>query len=396
MQVLEVSINNSVYDPEEICRLIREYERQPAMDVRVFDWSQAWTEFMKISIYQHGPVVSETGDTWMGSLTSRNCLRPFNLTELATFGGSDDFLGEMWQSCLDFDEKTIVAIPWSMDTYLIYYRRDLLARAGVDESTAFLTTESLTDTLDKLNRAGVEIPIAIPTGGKSNSMVHQASCWVLKRGGDFISPDGKRIIFTKPETLAGLKEYFQLFRFIPPDARFLDDETSIDAFVHKGAAIALQNPPFLYSLKNGKWPHQSLENVGIAVQPGVPFIGGSNLVIWSHIPAALENPAVGLIRYMTSTENLLRQFVATGLIPARLEALNIIERDHLYAPLVQSLKTGRAFKRTPLWGLVEERLLEAMDNIWHRLFSDPRPDIEQIIRGALTIPEERLNLTLSQ
>ena len=266
----------------------------------------------------------------------------------------------------------------------------------MDEDTAFSSLESFAETLEKLHRAGIEIPIALQTGGKSNSMVHHASSWVWKRGGDFLSADGKRIIFTKPETLAGLKEYFELHRFIPPAAMFLDDQTCVRAFVDGNAAVTLQNPPFLNSLKNGKWPHQSLQNIGIAVQPGVPFIGGSNLIIWAHILASQEKTAVGLIRYLTSTANLIRQFKKTGLIPARLDALNDIVSDPLYAPMFRSLKTGRAYKRTRLWGLVEVRLLEALNNIWNRLFSDPESNLEQIIRGTLIVPEERLNLTLSR
>jgi len=378
--------------------VIMEFEelQRGKIDVKIFDWSVAWTEFMKINIYQHGPVVSETGDTWMGSLTSRNCLRPFTKDELISIGGEQAFIKEMWQSCIDFDEKTVVAIPWSMDTYLIYYHRDLLARAGVDENTAFANTASFAAALEKLRRAGIQMPIAIPTSGKSNSMIHHASSWVWASGGDFMSDDGRQIFFTKQETLAGLKTYFDLYRFMPPEAQSLDDETCVQAFVEKNAAIAIQNPPFLSSLKNGQWPDQVRENIGLAVHPGTPFIGGSHLIIWSHIPADQEKSAVGLIRHMTSTENLLRQFEETGLVPARLEALNRIESNPVYGPMIQSLKTGRAYKRTPLWGLVEDRLLEAMQNIWHRIFSDPDPDIDLILRSALAIPEERLNLTLSQ
>jgi multiple sugar transport system substrate-binding protein len=398
MSALEISINTTVDNPEEICLLIKEFEfqRKVKIDVRLFDWGQAWTEFKKISIYQHGPVISETGDTWMGSLTARNCLRTFKKDEIAAIGGSDAFLNEMWQGCIDFDGDGVVAIPWSLDTNLVYYRRDLLAKAGVDESIAFASLKNFTQTLSKLQRAGIEIPIALITGGKSNSIVHQASSWVWKMGGEFVSADGKQILFTKPETMAGLEEYFGLYRFIPPAAYSLGDQACLNIFTEGNAAITILNPPFLYDIKQGRWPKLSIQNIGIAVQPGVPFIGGSNLVIWNHIMPEQEKVAVDLIRYLTATDNLTIQFKKTGLIPARLEALNHFESDISYAPLLQSLKNGRAYKRIRLWGLVEERLLDALDSIWQRIFADPKPDIEQMIRGALTLPEERLNLTLSQ
>jgi multiple sugar transport system substrate-binding protein len=398
MSALEISINNTVDNPEEISLLIKEFgfQRKVKIDVRLFDWHQAWTEFMKISIYQHGPVISETGDTWMGSLTARNCLRTFKKDEIAAIGGSNAFLNEMWQSCIDFDGDNVLAIPWSLDTNLVYYRRDLLEKAGVDESIAFASLENFTQTLSKLQKAGIEIPIALTTGGKSNSIVHHASSWVWKMGGEFISADGKQILFTKPETMAGLEEYFGLYRFIPPAAYSLDDRATLDIFIEGNAAITILNPPFLYDIKQGRWPKLSIQNIGIAVHPGVPFIGGSNLVIWNHIMPEQEKVAIDLIRYLTATDNLTIQFNKTGLIPARLEALNHFESDSSYAPLLQSLKNGRAYKRIRLWGLVEDRLLYALDSIWQKIFTDPKPDIEQIIRDALTLPEERLNLTLSQ
>ena len=398
MDPLEISINDTVDNSEELCFLIKEFEHQQGsnIDVRILEWSVAWTEFMKISIYRHGPVISETGDTWMGSLVSRNCLRSFTQVEIDSIGGAGAFLGEMWHSCIDPNEKVIAAIPWSLDTYMVYYRRDMLARAGVDESTAFNTIDSFTEAIEGLHRAGIEIPISLPTGGKSNTLIHNAASWIWERGGDYISADGKEMTLTKPETLAGLKDYFNLYRFIPPSAQHLNDKACANAFTDGNAAITLQNPTFLNRLKIGDWTQKSMENIGIAVQPGVPFLGGSHLIIWNHIRPAQEKIAVGLIRYLTSTSSLKWQFERTGLIPARLEALKEVEADPLYAPLVLALKTGRAYRSTRLWGLVEERLVDSLENIWNRLFSDPDPDLEQIIKSNVSGPEARLNLTLSQ
>jgi len=133
----------------------------------------------------------------------------------------------------------------------------------------------------------------------------------------------------------------------------------------------------------------------MAAQPGIPFIGGSNLIIWKHIPPEQEKSALELIRYLTSTETMALLFQKTGLIPARLAALDQIESDPLYAPVVQSFKTGRAYKRIPMWGLVEDKLNKALNNIWQKIFSTPTPDIDRIILETLTPLEERLNITLS-
>src|SRR5512142_193573 len=101
MDILEVSINNTIDNPDQLRLLLSDFERKQNVQVelQVYDWADAWMEFIRISLYRYGPSISETGDTWMGSLTSRNCLRPFKNEEIASMGGADVFLGEMWKSC---------------------------------------------------------------------------------------------------------------------------------------------------------------------------------------------------------------------------------------------------------------------------------------------------------
>jgi len=397
MRKLEISINDTIDNPEEIRPLIEEFERQQktVVDIQIFDWDIAWTEIMKISLFRHGPVVSETGDTWMGSLAGQNSLRAFKKDEVDAIGGTEVFLGEMWQSCLDFDGENILAIPWLLDTYLVFYRRDLLEKAGVDAASAFATSENFMQTLEKLQQNGVRNPLAIPTGGNFLSIMHNASSYVWESGGDFISTDGRQVFFTNPSTLAGLRNYFELYRFLSPASQSMNDTACLNAFSDGETAITLRYPPSLHELKRGRWPKQLTDVVGMAAQPGIPFIGGSNLIIWKHIPPEQEKSALELIRYLTSTETMALLFQKTGLIPARLAALDQIESDPLYAPVIQSFKTGRAYKRIPMWGLVEDKLNKALNNIWQKIFSTPTPDIDRIILETLTPLEERLNITLS-
>jgi multiple sugar transport system substrate-binding protein len=394
---IEISVNNTISNTDILRRMLDSFERDQhaKVELQVFDWSEAWAEFMKISLYGHGPVISETGDTWMGSLMARQSLRPFRKNELENIGGASVFLNEMWQSCIDFDNETVVAIPWSLDTYLVYYRRDLLTKAGVEEETAFSTFEDFTQTLDKLQASGVEVPLVVPTKGNSLSTLHNSSSWVWKMGGDFISPDGRRVLFTDPKTIAGLREYFSLSRFLTPAARGLDDADCNNSFVKGEAAIILRNPTMLNDIQGGNMSSELVENVAMTVQPGIPFVGGSNLVIWKHIPPEQEHLAVDLIRYLTTSEALITLFRKTSVVPARLETLKQIESDPAYAPMIQSFKTGRAYKRIRLWGLVEDKLTLALNTIWQEILTTSNPEIDRILMRNLLPLEERLNITLS-
>jgi len=393
----EISIN-FIDEINKMVLFLNEFEQQNnvKIDLQTFDWPVAWTELMKISLYGHGPIVSETGSTWMSSLAGQNCLRPFKLNEVAAIGGADKFLPAAWQSCIDFDNETTLAIPWTLNTYLVYYRRDLLAQAGVEETSAFTSIENFVHTLEGLQKIGVEMPLAVPTAGNSVSVLHNASSFVWKMGGELINPDGKKVLFSNPKTLAGLKAYYSLSQFLPPTARNLLDEACVHAYLEGKAAITFRSPDLLNQINNGRTPEKISKNTGIAMQPGIPFVGGSNLVIWKHIQPSQEAAAVKLIRYLTSSENMMTQFREIGYIPANLDALNQVERDQIYVPLTQSLKTGRALQRVPLWGLVEDKLVKALNHIWQVIFATPQPDVEQIIKNTLLPLENRLNITLSQ
>jgi len=62
----------------------------------------------------------------------------------------------------------------------------------------------------------------------------------------------------------------------------------------------------------------------------------------------------------------------------------------------QSPKTGRALKRVSLWGLVEDRVVKALNHIWQIIFATPDPNVGRIIEDTLLPLEERLNTTLSK
>ncbi|HVM72047.1 MAG TPA: extracellular solute-binding protein, partial [Anaerolineales bacterium] len=315
----EISIN-FIDEINNMVLFLNTFEHQNAVkiDLQTFDWPNAWTELMKISLYGHGPIISETGSTWMSSLAGQNCLRPFKPNEVAAIGGADKFLPEAWQSCIDFDNATTLAIPWTLNTYLAYYRRDLLARAGVDEASAFTSIENFVHTLESLQKAGIEMPLAIPTAGNSVSVLHNASSFVWKMGGELMAPDGKQVLFSNPATLAGLKAYFSLSQYMPPAARTLSDEACVHAYLDGKTAITFRSPDLLTQINNGKTSEKIAQNTGIAIQPGIPFVGGSNLVIWKHVQPAQEAIAVKLVRYLISTENMLTQFHDIGYVPANL------------------------------------------------------------------------------
>jgi multiple sugar transport system substrate-binding protein len=397
---IEISINSSFtnVDPAEVIQpKLTEFDKQHHMHtlLQVYDWAVAWTEFLKISLYQHGPVISQTGNTWMGSLIAQNSLRAFSDKEIAELGGKESFVADAWESCLDFENKQLLAVPLILDTYVVYYRRNVLKKAGVDEASAFSTLENFHATLQKLQNNGEKYPFAIPTNS-SRSNMHTLASWVWGQGGDFISPEGTRVTLNQPETRKGIKMYFELYRFISPEAQNLNDMDCWNWFFNSKIAVTLRNPELLFRLKQKEFPESFAADIGVAVIPGVPLLGGSHLVIWSHVLPEQEQDAINLIKFLTSADLQLTLLENAGLIPANLQALESISPASIFAPAIQSVRKARGFKRIRMWGLIEDKMVIALSQVWKMLLTTPNPNLDQILASHLDPIQDRLNITLSQ
>ena len=186
MKVLEISLLS--HGPDTLSKLRPRLDRfgirnDVRIDARVLEWEDAWPELVKVALYGHGPVVSEMGSTWMGSLVSMNVLKPFSARELDAHGGASAFLPSVWQPGLRAGSGDVWALPWLAYARFIFYRRDLLEKAGIDERAAFRSSQELSRTLERLKECGAAAaPWCVPTRS-SRDTLHNIASWVWDAGG---------------------------------------------------------------------------------------------------------------------------------------------------------------------------------------------------------------------
>jgi multiple sugar transport system substrate-binding protein len=394
MTELEISINNFSDEPEKEFRLLLgslEEKMRMRIHCSVIDWTDAWAETMKIVLYKHGPVLSQVGTTWMGSLEATDGLRPFTANELMQIGGATDFHSAAWKTVNSETGEGILGIPWFLDAYMLYYRKDLLEKAGVDEQTAFDSFEQLHETVEKLRIAGNQVPLAMPTKRSSRASLHNIANWVWSYGGDFISENGQTLLLSDPKTRQGMKTYFSLHKNLPPAAHELDDVDCYDTFLQGQAAVTLRNSRMLYRIKNSEYR----DRFGMVAMPGVNFVGGSNLVLWKHIHPEMERYAISLIAHLASSDVQFKSNIQSSVLPANMKALQKVKEETEFSPVVEAIMNGRSFRKFRLWGLVEDKLSIAIGHIWNALYSQQNPNIEEEIANVLDPLEHRLQLTIS-
>ncbi len=401
MKELELSVMS--HGPQALKQLESQLARFEAkhgvcVKVQVLDWADAWEYVVKVALYNDGPDVSEIGKTWVGDLVRMAALRDFSADEVIGFGGAEAFLQSSWQSGIISEQSVLKTaqvwgIPWMVDTRFVFFRKSVFREFGIKEENAFQTTEQLAKTLNMLLEAGVEMPWVQPTLHGSNT-IHNVSSWVWGEGGHFVSQDGKKTCFTEPAAMKGLREYFSLVRFLVPEARGLNEVDSDGMYWTGKAAVTMSGPWVLHS-------EDALEEVvadtGYAPAPGVPFIGGSHLVVWNHVPYDKQKDAVALIRFLTSSQEQVAYNRQIGMLPSRLDAFALppYSTNSFYKHLVERLKIGRSFRTVPLWGLVEDRLTTAFGNIYAELLAEQSDDLDEILKRHLNTLKKRLDLTLA-
>lgn len=357
-------------------------------------WGEGWQALTDIAIYRHGPAISEVGATWLGSLAGMSALRPFEQDELLKLGGPAAFLPEDWRSGHFAGDSTLYGVPWFSDVSVLLYRRDLLAQAAIDERQAFTSLEAFHATLQRLQQRGVcAAPWSESTLSPFRTLQNLAS-WIWGCGGDFISDDGRRILFNLPEARRGFKAYFSLFSFIPKLPGGLSSAMADELFLSGQTAAILGDLTVLARLHSGQAAPEVIANLGAAIPPGVPSMGGSHLVIWNHAGFIEQTIAVQLAEYLTSRDLQLEFARRTHLLPARLDALDCLAQEPFFAPAIETLAAGRAFKQVRLWGLVEDRLFEALPCIWQDLANEPLEQLNLILDRHLNELANSLQLTL--
>lgn len=383
---------------QEMTALLRRYlESNKSAHVRVHSMNEQnpWGDVSHTMTHKSGADISELGASWVEGLVATNSLRPFSLKEIESFGGSDAFLLPPWRPKKSLANTPVFSIPFLADARIVVYRRDLLAQAGVEESTAFTTNRNFLQTLDRLKRIGVKSPLVAPVTTNRFINLSYLASWLWSADADFTDSTGKRVIFDQPEALDGIAAYFHAAQYIHPDFRRLDQGGCDLEFCRGNAAVALSGPWLFFCLQEEPAFAHVKENMGIALPPKQAYNGGTHLVIWQHSP--YEDEAFGFIRYLTSAPVQASLSGRVFTLPARLDAIEATQYAHdpNYQMIVKAIHTGRSYGNTPLWNIVEDRLSRILVQIGSEYFETPDVDLISFLSIRLKPLARRINITLA-
>jgi len=400
MEVTLSMVNRGEMYNQKLLAILQKFQDQSHIRINLVNSDVRRSDLKSYAIYQRGPDVSEIATTWVNDMISMNALRAFSDRELSRIGQQNDFVQGAWQTCHQVMDTHTWAIPFLMESVVIHYRRDWLEKAGVDEGQAFQSLDALHHTAQLLAQIGTPVPVELPYWSPFDQL-HALSGWFWSAGCEYISHDGKYVLFNQPEAIKTICRYFNLIRYFSAEGVHAALETQESLFSHGKAAVTFsahvyKNDPDMVSPEVwGQWR--------VASYPGEKYLGGSNLAIWKY--AHDESAALELIRYLSSPEVQL-ELVPTSLqLPARLAGLSapLIQQDPLLRVAAQSALTGRSYPSVPLWGLVEENLMNALHAIHVSLLNAASNNaeineavVEKTVRNFIEPQARKINMMLNR
>jgi len=250
---------------------------------------------------------------WIADLTDR-------------FTDADEFLPGPMQSATY--EGKIYGVPWYTDAGLLYYRQDLLEKAGYSGPPA--TWDELQEMANKVKqdegiKNGFVFQGAEYEGGVCNGLEY-----IRTHGGDVLDPnDPTKVIIDSPGSVAGLATWRGMVESgAAPQAvlQYKEDE-SHSSFLN-GEAVFIRNWPYMYSLAGSEdYPDVKPEQVGIAPIPVAEEGGQSSSTLggWNFLINAAsdkQDQAWEFIQFMVAPEQLIFHAVEGSFLPTRKNLYN--------------------------------------------------------------------------
>lgn len=239
----------------------------------------------------------------------------------------------------------LYAVPDYSNADLLYYRKDILAKAGKQPPKTWAQLQQLAETVAPeyglYGYAGTFAPY--------EGLTVNFAAAVQSAGGSILSPEGTKVTVNSAKALQGLEFLVNGFRqgWIPRAALSYEEESAQNAFA-SGKFLFLDNWPDVYAALSVPGPQNKVYGkFGIAALPGPDgmgssSLGGANLAISAY--SQHQRTALDFIKYMTNLDNE-RQMLEKGSFPpvwTRLYTDKSLIRSYPYLPVLeQAINSAR-------------------------------------------------------
>jgi multiple sugar transport system substrate-binding protein len=279
-----------------------------------------------------------------------------------------------------------MATPWYVDTRLIFYRSDMLARAGYDAvPQTWVEWKAAMHAVKRIAGQG-NYAVLLPL-----NEFEQLLTFGLQGDQPLLRDRDTRGNFSSPSFIAALEFYRSLFvEGLAPIASAAQISNVWTEFERGFFSFYFSGPWTVGEFRDRLKPETRWMTAGVPgpAGPGASAPGGSSLVVYRSSPN--QGAAWKLVRFLSEPAVQARFNVITGDLPARQSAwaTPTVAQDPAIAAFEGQLSRARAVPKVPEW----ERIVTEMQIVAERMVRGeytPRAAAAEIDRRADRLLEKR-------
>lgn len=359
-------------EAEVIAQLLPDFEqRHPGIHVTVqqLPWTAAHEKLLTAFAGDTLPDMSQLGNTWVPELAALGALEPLDARAAASsIVREDDYFPGIWQT--NRVDGVLRGIPWYVDTRLLFYRRDLLAQAGIAHPPRSWEEWARAMAAVKARAGPQRYAILFPLNEFEPLLA-------LSLQGDvpLLSDGGRRGAFESQAFREALRFYVDAFRRDWAPAMSNTQISNVWTEFGRGYYAFYVSGPWniaefrkrLPPERQGDWMTAPLPGPH---GPGASIAGGSSLVVMRG--SRHKDAAWALIEWLSEPQVQQRFHALTGDLPPR--------RATWADPRLSGDPYARAFREQ----LERVRPTPPVPE-WERIVNEMQQVAEQVVRGGLAL-----------
>lgn len=347
---------------EVVQELVRDFEREhPNIRVRVqqLPWTAAHEKLLTAFVGDATPDIAQLGNTWIAEFDALHALTPLDSSIRASreVSAAEYFPGIWDTNILD---GRVLGIPWYVDTRLLFYRKDILARAGYAAPPATWAEWQTMMERIKQQVGSARYALFLP----SNEWV-QPVVLGLQAGSPILKDNAQYGAFSDSAFRRAFEFYVGLYRAgLAPVAGNNDVANPYQEFGRGLFAQWITGPWNIGEFERRLPPDQQHEWATAplpgpdAGTPGISLAGGSSLVLFRRSKHPVESWQ--LIEFLSRPAEQLQFYRLTGDLPARTAAWNdssLIGNQYAHA-FWDQLHRVKPTPQVPEWELIVTKVFD--------------------------------------